>query len=319
VSAARLSVVIPTHDRLERLREALGSALAGLPADGEVVVVDDGSTDGTWAWLTALGDRRCRSLRNDGATGASRARNRGVEAAAGDFVVFLDDDDELRAGALAAIGAALARHPAADFAWGGRRVLERDAAGRLVSAREELHVPPGGTVAGDAFVPYALDIATSCAFTIRRAVFLAMGGFDGTLRVSEDREFFLRLAEAGRTGCSIAQSLVDFNVHQAPSLSRSGDRLLGPTTDLRVIDMHRPLLERAGALPEYLLLVWVGFLHTDERGRARALARELGARGVPWRRRARLYLRHGAPFRALKRLVGYHGLRRVANRLRGAT
>ena len=75
----------------------------------------------------------------------------------------------------------------------------------MVSTRAELW--PDGTagVHGATFLPYILEVATNCAFTIRRSVFNELGGFDEKLRVSEDRDLFLSLAEADYMGCSIPQ------------------------------------------------------------------------------------------------------------------
>ena len=93
-----LSVVVPTRDRLERLKRALDSLRAQTLDDLEVIVVDDGSSDGTPAYLSDLSaeDARITSVHLDGGTGAAGARNRGMEKASGEFLGFLDDDDEWR-------------------------------------------------------------------------------------------------------------------------------------------------------------------------------------------------------------------------------
>lgn len=88
----RTSIIIPTHNRAEMVREAVESALA-LPdaAAREVIVVNDGSTDHTSKVLSGFGER-IRVL--DSKHGErSRARNAGLQAARGEFVAFLDDDD----------------------------------------------------------------------------------------------------------------------------------------------------------------------------------------------------------------------------------
>ena len=110
------------------LRRAPHSVTVQTCADYEVVVVDDGSTDGTAAFLAAVPDARWRPVRNAVAGGASAARNAGVAAAQGEFVVFLDDDDELRPNALAALKHYLQTFPQLTFLWGGRLIREKDAA-----------------------------------------------------------------------------------------------------------------------------------------------------------------------------------------------
>jgi glycosyltransferase involved in cell wall biosynthesis len=97
-----VSVVIPTYNRRVFLEEAVGSCLAGNDAiDVEVVVVDDGSTDGTRDYLESLANRdpRVRSIFQEH-QGAQVARNRGLAEARGQTVKFLDDDDYLLPGAL---------------------------------------------------------------------------------------------------------------------------------------------------------------------------------------------------------------------------
>jgi glycosyltransferase involved in cell wall biosynthesis len=94
MSAPRISVVIPTFNRRERLGRVL-SALVGQttpPSEFEVIVVDDGSADGTSEWLSLQSfpfELRCLRQQN---AGPARARNKGIEAARGEKVLFLDDD-----------------------------------------------------------------------------------------------------------------------------------------------------------------------------------------------------------------------------------
>lgn len=88
------TVVIPTRNRWSILADAaLPAALSQVGVDHEVVVVDDGSADGTSDRLAALGDPRLRVVRNDRSVGVGRARNAGIDAAQGAWIAFLDDDD----------------------------------------------------------------------------------------------------------------------------------------------------------------------------------------------------------------------------------
>ena len=91
--APEVSVVIPTRDRCALLETTLAAALSQRGVEHEVIVVDDGSRDGTAARLAAMGDPRLRLLRNDASLGVSAARNRAIAAARAPWVAFLDDDD----------------------------------------------------------------------------------------------------------------------------------------------------------------------------------------------------------------------------------
>jgi glycosyltransferase involved in cell wall biosynthesis len=87
-----VSVVIPTFNRRALLPRAIDSVFAAICADDEVIVVDDGSTDGTKAVLASYGSR-IRSIRLSNG-GAGRARNRGIQEARHPLIAFLDSDDE---------------------------------------------------------------------------------------------------------------------------------------------------------------------------------------------------------------------------------
>ena len=93
-----VSIVIATYNRLPLLREAIFSVFEQNSGIGpEVVVVDDGSSDGTAAWLRDLGERiKYRRLEHSG--NLATVRNEGFGCASGDFVLFLDDDDLLEPG-----------------------------------------------------------------------------------------------------------------------------------------------------------------------------------------------------------------------------
>ena len=123
----------------------------------------------------------------------------GAAVAAGELITFLDDDDELRPYALAEL---LRRHqslPRSDFLWGGRLVHEMDASDRFIATREDDWSRLPDTLEGTTFLPFVLKIATNSAFTIRRTVFDALGGFDEKLRVSEDRDTLHRSSRAAAT------------------------------------------------------------------------------------------------------------------------
>jgi glycosyltransferase involved in cell wall biosynthesis len=88
-----VSVVIPTHARCQILQRTLRSVLEQEDVDLEVVVVDDGSADGTPDMLAALTDPRVRALRHETPKGVGAARNAGIGVARGRWLAFLDDDD----------------------------------------------------------------------------------------------------------------------------------------------------------------------------------------------------------------------------------
>lgn len=109
---APVSVIIPCYNAADTLRRAVDGVLDGAPSNLELLLVDDGSTDATSALCDELaaGDGRIRVLhRKNG--GASAARNAGLDAARGDWILFVDADDTLTPGLWQALGEAFAADP----------------------------------------------------------------------------------------------------------------------------------------------------------------------------------------------------------------
>jgi glycosyltransferase involved in cell wall biosynthesis len=92
--APLITIVIPSFNRKAKLCRAVASVLSQDFEDFEIIVVDDASTDGTRAALARISDPRLRVLCHEKNEGGGAARNTGIRAAAGDFVAFLDSDDE---------------------------------------------------------------------------------------------------------------------------------------------------------------------------------------------------------------------------------
>ena len=130
-SNTSVSVVIPAKNVAAYIGETLASALAQAEVT-EVIVVDDGSTDGTTAIVRAIRDPRLR-LTTNGASGVSAARNLGAQHASGEWLLFLDADDRLRPGAVAALLAAARGAPRAVLVYGDYNTI--DSEGRQIGRR----------------------------------------------------------------------------------------------------------------------------------------------------------------------------------------
>ncbi len=194
--ACKVSVIIPTYNRAEMVGEAVQSALNQSYPHVEVIVVDDGSTDGTEELVRREFGDRIRYLYQEN-SGRSRARNRGIEAATGDAFIFLDSDDWLLPNAAEDGVAFLQAHPDVEVAYGDGYYT--DATGKRLSrlSDERPAVPRGRLLA--VMVLHNLPIAPHAAIVRRRALD-RLGGppwFDESLRGAEDADFWLRLAAAG--------------------------------------------------------------------------------------------------------------------------
>jgi glycosyltransferase involved in cell wall biosynthesis len=184
-----ISVIMPALNAAARLREALAS-LAGQDAEIETVLVDGGSVDETLAIAAAQ-----PGLRVVSAPGSSiyEALNRGIAETRAPAMVFLNSDDTLLPGALAAWSGALARAPQCGIARGRATFVEIDRAGSLVPMiRANSRV--AGPLNADVLLRGPCAINSLC---IRRPVFDRIGPFDTRYRLAADRDWMLRAFRAG--------------------------------------------------------------------------------------------------------------------------
>jgi glycosyltransferase involved in cell wall biosynthesis len=198
-----VSVVITTYNRVDLVRRAIDSVLAQTVRPGEIVVVDDGSSDGTIAALARYADRV--SCVWQPRAGASAARNRGLREARGHWVAFLDSDDEWEPGRLAALVDFVAGHPHAGYIVTGRRLLAADGARRR---RTTSWRRTDGDITSD-----DLLAGMRCGSgMVKRALALAIGGYDERIAAGEDLDFCLRLSFHTRLA-EIARPLLLRRVH----------------------------------------------------------------------------------------------------------
>lgn len=181
-----VSVVIPAYNAAEFLERAIGSVLKQDHRPIEIVVVDDGSSDGT-ADIAARHGPLVRLFRHDLTQGPSKARNRGILESQGDVVAFLDADDEWTPGHVSRNVHILGRNP--QVMWSCSSFRRQWASGKIVNS----HVPLWGSRdwLGNVFAPSGL--LCTCSLLIRRTVFDEVGLFDETLRRAEDWDLWIRI------------------------------------------------------------------------------------------------------------------------------
>ena len=180
-----VSVIIPTLNRRDLVCQAVASVLAQHDASLEVIVVDDGSTDGTRAALQAFGGRVRYAYQPT--RGVSAARNCGVALATGTWLAFLDSDDLWRRAKLARQLAYHARNPMLRVSQTGEIWIRNG-----VRVNPCLHHQKP---AGDIFAPsLARCVVSPSAVMLHRDLFAALGGFDEGLPACEDYDLWLRLS-----------------------------------------------------------------------------------------------------------------------------
>jgi hypothetical protein len=184
----RFSVVVPTYNTAEVLRECLAGLLAQTYEDWEAVVVDDGSTDATPAVVEefAARDSRLRPLRQPNA-GVAAARNAGIVAARGEWIALLDGDDHYFPWALATLAGLTDAWPEAGIVCGGTTVE--------ASAEPPAAPGPDSRVMDAFYAVMAFESETPPlsmqSAALRRDVVARVGGFDGSY-YEDDSHFWVR-------------------------------------------------------------------------------------------------------------------------------
>jgi glycosyltransferase involved in cell wall biosynthesis len=189
----RVSVILPTYNRAWSLHAAIKSVLTQTYSDYELIIVDDGSTDET---ATLLRTYDGVTVFHQSRQGVSAARNRGVQAARGELIAFLDSDDYWLPDKLSGQVRYFDENPDA-----------------LICQTEEIWIRRGVRVnpgrrhrkrAGMIFEPsLALCLVSPSAVMLRRSLFVAMGGFDERLPACEDYDLWLRI------GCRYPIGLIE--------------------------------------------------------------------------------------------------------------
>lgn len=251
-----VSVVIPTYNRREWLLEAIDSALAQTYSNLEVIVIDDGSTDGTGEALTRYGERIGYLWQEN--QGESAARNRGIEMARGAYIALLDSDDVWETHKLQRQVAVLEAEPEVGLAFCLATMIDQNG--------EAL---PGlmGTVSAQPELTFAnlclgnFVIAGGSTAVVRRDILKKIGGFDIQIQYGEDWDLWLRMILETKFVC-IPEPLAKIRLHK-------GGQWRFPNAEkiTAALEDHLYLLKRAfGRFPEHTA--------TLETLKAKALAKE---------------------------------------------
>jgi glycosyltransferase involved in cell wall biosynthesis len=231
------SVVMAAHDSARTIRDAIASVLLQTRDDWELIVVDDGSSDGTAAIASSLGDERIRIVPQDN-RGPAAARNAGVRLARAALVSMLDSDDLWLPGYLDTMARVLDANREAALAYTDAWVLD-DSTGRVRKTTEMTYQRPPDPppVAARAFLEELIRRNfVYNSVTARREVLLELGGYDERLWTGEDWELWLRVAASGRR-CVRAPGVLAVHRDHVGSLSSDAERMrLGDREVYRIIE-----------------------------------------------------------------------------------
>lgn len=279
-----VSVIMPCWNRERFIADAIRSVLVQTFADFELIVVDDGSTDGTRDVVASFRDPRLRCLHREH-RGISAAMNAGLAAAQGRYIARLDSDDLWLPEFLQTQVAVLEAHPKAGLVYARAECTDSEWNPLGMSWGYPLRFP------GETFRSMVYNDCT-CNITIvcRREVFERVGGFDETLETSEDLDMWLRAARHYR---------FEFTDRVLARVRLHGGSITGGISDSRDEQMERrglvfdKLFASPGLPPEILAmkgqvysnlhtsngLLWIG--HRKYRRALHAFRRAVAASSSP--------------------------------------
>jgi glycosyltransferase involved in cell wall biosynthesis len=183
---AAVSVVIPTFNRARKVVRAITSVLSQTFTDIEIIVVDDGSTDGTNKVVEQFDDF-VTYVAHSSNLGVSAARNTGIKTSSGPLIAFLDSDDHWLPEKLAAQVGFFDEHPGAGVCQTEELWIRN---GRRVNPMKK-HLKPSG----DIFEPsLKLCLVSPSAVMLKRCLLDKVGSFDEDLPVCEDYDLWLRIS-----------------------------------------------------------------------------------------------------------------------------
>lgn len=235
--SARISVVIPLYNKEAEVERALRSVVEQSLAPGEIIVVDDGSTDGSRAIVERIIAEHPEAgirLITQPNSGVSAARNRGVAEAKGDYIALLDADDMWLTGYVAEVCRLMEYYPEADA---------YATAFDIVNGTQRVAAPVPATegyinIAEEALLRrYPIIPSTA---TLRREAVLRAGGFPVGMRIGEDQWLWVRMVQQGAKFCFSPMSLVRYSrtasnrsaaIYRAEQSAHTLEELYAPNGD----------------------------------------------------------------------------------------
>lgn len=221
-----VSVVVPAYNAGRYLRPAVDSILAQSYRDFELIVIDDGSTDGSMESISAIPDERLRIVRNPRNLGLVATRNRGIELARAPLMAILDSDDVARVDRLEKQVARFRDDPALALLGSCADIIDDD--GRVIGAIDpELY--------GHEEIKRQLlnrNRFVQSSVILRLDVVRAVGGYPQDYDVAEDYALWLRLAETHHVA-NIPERLVQYRVHGSQISQRKVARMRLATDQAR--------------------------------------------------------------------------------------
>jgi glycosyltransferase involved in cell wall biosynthesis len=207
MSSPLVSVIVPTHNRVNFLKETLFSILNQTFSDFELIVVSDGSNDGTDEMVSKIKDSRVSLIQQNKSGQPAKPRNRGISVSKGKYVALCDDDDIWEPNKLEVQVKTMEGSPLIDMSYTNGRVLKNGILFEAALNRRKVFNNHFNELLYGNFIP-------NSSVLIRRTVFDKIGLINTTdnLRGIEDYEFWLRIAHKCKLEY-IDLPLIQYRVH----------------------------------------------------------------------------------------------------------
>ncbi|PMB05093.1 glycosyl transferase family 2 [Fischerella thermalis CCMEE 5273] len=214
----KISICIPTFNRVKLLPFAIDSVLQQTYQDLELIICDDGSCDGTPKLISQYTDSRIRYIRHSQNIGKSNNMRAGFEAARGEYFIKFDDDDRLTSDFLARTASILDHYPSIDFVGTDHWIIDIDNTRDEVKTQENsrrwgrVNLSAGivDNLLEVVFVQQSFQIG---ATLFRRQTLEELGFMQPNWQNCEDNDLFVRLALAGKKGYYLPELLMEYRVH----------------------------------------------------------------------------------------------------------
>lgn len=210
-----VSIVVPTHNRADMVQRAIGSLLNQTYKNLEIIVCDDGSSDNTQEVLKGYYDKRIKILKNETPKGACNVRNKGIFASSGEFITFLDDDDEFLPTRIEEMINVW------DDKWAyiatGLQYIKKN-------NKSFIHIP-NKTITLESML---YEITTGNSILTKKERLIKLEGFDESLLSSQDYDMWIRLNIHYGDGYTVQEPLFIMHTeHEMPRITVSSKKVKG--------------------------------------------------------------------------------------------
>ncbi|MBE9038774.1 glycosyltransferase family 2 protein [aff. Roholtiella sp. LEGE 12411] len=275
----KISVCIPTFNRVYLLPYAIDSVLKQSEQDFELIVCDDGSSDGTPELMSRYTDNRIKYIRHPQNIGKSNNMRSGFDAASGKYFMKFDDDDRLTTNFLACTAVILEQDSIIDFVGTDHWIIDINNVRDAEKTQENSHRwgrtnLPAGIVDNLLEVVFIHQSFQIGATLFRRQTLLQLGFMLPNLQNCEDNDLFVRLALAGKNGYYLPELLMEYRSHaEQQGINRAIPYLFDKIQYLESYKFETEKLEliRKNRLAETQLLLGLRLIEKGETQKGREL------------------------------------------------